>query len=108
MATAGEDVIMIDEMEDLVLEDGEQLVFECSDVYEAYANVVGTASASAEACQLAAEDALKRGDANALIDASVNIRLCMAEFQGAASMMEALGLNPAIKLNVEVAKNAEG
>ena len=58
--------------------------------------------------QREAQQAFERADADALLQASINMRLALAEFSGAAAMMGHLGLNPDIRLNVEVTDDAEG
>lgn len=108
MATADDDVITIDGDGEFIVEEDEGASIPVVEVYEAYANAVGEASANAEMFQREAQQAFERADADALLQASINMRLALAEFSGAAAMMGHLGLNPDIRLNVEVTDDAEG
>jgi hypothetical protein len=102
MATA-EDEVIIDAGEFFIEADEADTVL-VSAVYQAYANAVGTITAQAQACEEAAKTAIKSGNADALLEASVNMRSCLASFDGAASMMTALGLNPEVRVEVEVSE----
>lgn len=105
MATADDEVIMLDGGE-FFIEADEGSILE-TDVYEAYANVIGRLSGEVQAREEEVRTALEASDAMGLLESSVNMRLALAAFDGAMAMMEALGLNPEVKVEVEV-EHAEG
>ena len=108
MAATEDEVIIIDGLDGFVIEEDEEATMNVVAVYEAYANTIGALSGEIEVWHKEAERALAGGDPDALLNSSINVRLAMASIQGASMMMELMGLNPEIRLDVEVSEDAEG
>lgn len=107
MATADDDVIIdLDSGEFFIDEDEGELG--TMKAYEAYANVMGDVTARVQVAERQAREALEAANADALLEAAINMRVSLAAYDGAAGMMAAMGLNPEIRMEVEVSEDAEG